>query len=85
MKINLKLMGKKQKGDLENYSKMEYKTHQKAILITSMEIIRFTVEKMDRIEWSEFQKNIEVVKSGLDLVLTEMFDEITKQKKEILS
>ncbi len=85
MKINFKLMGKKQKGDLENYSKMEYKTHQKAILITSMEIIRFTVEKMDRIEWSEFQKNIEVVKSGLDLVLTEMFDEITKQKKEILS
>ena len=69
----------------KNYSKMEYKPHQKAILITSMEIINITVEKMDRIEWSNFQKNLEIVKKGLDLVLKEIFDEIQTQKKEILS
>ena len=76
----------------KNHSKMEYKTHQKAILITSMEILRITTEKMginsvhtDVIEWSNFQKNLEIVKKGLDLVLTELFDEIQTQKKEILS
>ena len=68
----------------ENSSKMEYKPHQKAILITSTEIILYTIKKMDQISWSDFQKNLEISKAGIDLVLKEVFDEIQTQKKEIL-